>query len=223
MKKNINKSQVKVEVKSNPEGIITEKYEAVAYFDTDTLFQVSNDRFIVENNIQEFRDRDGQWKPWKDFDDLVLAGIRKIHTGNGPNSRMKVRKERHEITRQEACQWLLNCFIPAEFHADFQIAARTSGMPASVPAAATAVAGNENASSESINPDEIGLIALTTIYEDLICEKDFENAACELNGLQELIKHHPSFRNEALAMQKIFEGQGVLNSLRDRTERTLSA
>jgi len=45
----------------------------------------------VERKIQEFRDRNGQWKSWDSFDDLIMAGIQKIPIRDVPNRRMRVR------------------------------------------------------------------------------------------------------------------------------------
>jgi len=53
---------------------------------------------------------------------------------------------------------------------------------------------------------------LTAIYDKLICKDQFEDGVYELDGLWELIKHHPGLKEEIWAIKNIVEGEKVLNS-----------
>lgn len=69
---------------------------------------------------------------------------------------------------------------------------------------------------------DVGICVLNDVYERLLT-MPLEQAMPELEGLGELIAHHPDLRREARALQAISDGERILNEMRARFERKFNS
>lgn len=69
---------------------------------------------------------------------------------------------------------------------------------------------------------DVGICVLNDVYERLLT-MPLEQAMPELEGLGELIAHHPDLRREARALHAISNGERILNEMRARFERKFNS
>ncbi|MDD5678563.1 MAG: hypothetical protein PHW60_11320 [Kiritimatiellae bacterium] len=182
------------------------KLKLIADNDPEHLFEITKNAFVLETVIDEYLDHDGKWKQWDDPRELNGKGI--IIRLDEKNPRLRARSERTIINREAARQWLVKTFIDEEFQPDFGVAAGCSKDAKEKPEASRADDKDNTALAV------MGLITLTQIYDETVCTQKFENAVYVLDGIGELIKHHPALQPEVAAIRDIVAGELVLNRLR---------
>jgi len=188
------------------------KFKLIADNDPEHLLMITKNAFVLETVIDEYLDHDGKWKQWDDPRELNGKGI--IIRLDGKHPRLRARSERTIINREAARQWLVKTFIDEEFQPDFGVGAGCVNDAKEKPEAS--LANNKN--NATLADD--GLCTLTNIYDEMVCTQKFENAVYVLDGVGELIKHHPALQPEAEAIRDIAAGELVLNGMRVRSHIT---